>query len=74
MYVYKYWFGLVCKLGNLGSGDEIPDLYAYCWDIVYCVNCNCDFSCNHIGHYDYRHQMNQKVHQKNKVSSSKLCL
>ena len=19
---------------------------------VYCVNCNCDFSCNHIGHYD----------------------
>ena len=32
------------------------------------------FSCNHVGHYDYRRQLNQKIHQRNKVSSSKLCL
>ena len=25
---------------------------------VYCVNCNCDFSCHHVGHYDCRCQLN----------------
>ena len=80
MSVYKYWFVLVCQLRNLHSRDQIR-LYAYYWNVLYfknwckyCVICNCDFFCNHIGHYDYRRQLNQKIHQKNKVSSSNLPL
>ena len=36
-----------------------------------CVNCNCDFSCNHAGHYDCRRHIESKLHQNNKASSSK---
>ena len=38
---------------------------------MYCVNCNCDFSCNHAGHYDCRRHIESKLHQNNKASSSK---